>query len=191
MILKIEPQEYNETEWIRKQSNLRTRQISAKLDKINTAINAINTAYEDVVELYQKTAYEHDDLADIVLARIARKYGHIFDVWGVFISEDIIAVKGKFHTLIDCKVISDDKGFPFDRVEDNQKLAMRMFQKKCGELCYFALKLTDASVWLISMERIETLKGRGKKRLTEDEIRSQSWSLENWLEASHEWSKDI
>lgn len=93
MILKIEPQEYNETEWIRKQSNLRTRQISAKLDKINTAINAINTAYEDVVELYQKTAYEHDDLADIVLARIARKYGHIFDVWGVFISEDIIAVK--------------------------------------------------------------------------------------------------
>ena len=104
---------------------------------------------------------------------------------------DIIAVKGKFHTLIDCKVISDDKGFPFDRVEDNQKLAMRMFQKKCGELCYFALKLTDASVWLISMERIETLKGRGKKRLTEDEIRSQSWSLENWLEASHEWSKDI
>ena len=104
---------------------------------------------------------------------------------------DIIAVKGKFHTLIDCKVISGDKGFPFSRVEDNQKLAMRTFQRRCGELCYFALKLPDESVWMISMERIETLKGRGKKRLTEDEIRTQTWSLENWLEASHEWSKDI
>ena len=104
---------------------------------------------------------------------------------------DLIAVKGHFHTLIDCKVISGDKGFPFSRVEDNQKLAMRTFQRRCGELCYFALKLPDESVWMISMERIETLKGRGKKRLTEDEIRTQTWSLENWLEASHEWSKDI
>lgn len=104
---------------------------------------------------------------------------------------DIIAVKGKFHTLIDCKVISDSHGFPFERVEENQKYAMRMFQRKAGELCYFAMRLPDGSVWLVSLERIETLKGRGKKRLTEEEIRGQTWSIDSWLAASDEWGKDI
>ena len=94
MILKADPDEiYNEADWMRKQSTLKTRQISAKLDKINTHINAINSAFEDIVELYQKSMYEHDDLADVVLARIARKYEHIFDVWSVFIAEDIVAIK--------------------------------------------------------------------------------------------------
>ena len=94
MILKVDPDEiYNEADWMRKQSTLKTRQISAKLDKINTHINAINSACEDIVELYQKSMYEHDDLADVVLARIARKYEHIFDVWSVFIAEDIVAIK--------------------------------------------------------------------------------------------------
>ena len=94
MILKVDPDEiYNEADWMRKQSTLKTRQISAKLDKINTHINAINSAFEDIVELYQKSMYEHDDLADVVLARIARKYEHIFDVWSVFIAGDIVAIK--------------------------------------------------------------------------------------------------
>ena len=102
---------------------------------------------------------------------------------------DIVAIKGKFHTLIDCKVISDDKGFPFERIEENQKLAMRLFQKRCGELCYFALKLPDESVWLVSMERLETLRNRGNKKLTEDEIRKQTWSLENWLDSTDTWGE--
>lgn len=104
---------------------------------------------------------------------------------------DIIAVKGKYHTLIDCKVISDDKGFPFDRVEENQKYAMRMFQRKCGELCYFALKLPDDSIHMISLERIETLKSRGKKRLTEYDIQTQTWFYEKWAEASETWAEDV
>ena len=104
---------------------------------------------------------------------------------------DIIAVKGKFHTLIDCKVISDDKGFPFERVEENQRLAMKQFQRKSNDLCYFALKLPDESVWLVSMERIETLRGRGKKRLTDHEIRTETWSLHSWLGSSDTWAEDL
>lgn len=103
---------------------------------------------------------------------------------------DIIAVKGKYHTLIDCKVISDSNGFPFERVEENQKYAMRMFQRKCGELCYFALKMPDNEVRMVSLERIETLKGRGKKRLNDREIRDQTWTLEKWLESSDTWAED-
>lgn len=104
---------------------------------------------------------------------------------------DIIAVKGRYHTLIDCKVISDNKGFPFERVEDNQRLAMRMFQRKGGELCYFALKLPDESIWLVSLERIETLRGRGQKRLTTEQIHNSTWSLQAWLSSSDEWGQDI
>ena len=103
---------------------------------------------------------------------------------------DIIAVRGKWHTLIDCKVISDDKGFPFERVEENQKYAMRMFTRKANELCYFAFRLTDGTVWLVSLERIETLKGRGKKRLTDNEIRNQTWSLQKWIESSKIWAEN-
>ena len=95
---------------------------------------------------------------------------------------DIIAVIGHYHTLIDCKVISDDKGFSFERMEENQKSAMRMFHKKCSEPCYFALKLPDETVWMISMERLETQRNRGKRRLMDAEIREQAWSLDKWID---------
>ena len=107
---------------------------------------------------------------------------------------DIIAVKGKYHTLIDCKLVSDDKGFAFERVEENQKFAMRMFHRRCGELCYFALKVQLNGEWeirMVNLERIETLKSRGKKRLSMKDISDQTWSLEKWLDASDTWAEDI
>ena len=103
---------------------------------------------------------------------------------------DIIAVKGRYHTLIDCKVISDNKGFPFERIEDNQRFAMRTFQRRCGEMCYFALRLPDDTIWMTSLERLETMKNRGKSRITECEIRKETWPLERWLTASDAWAED-
>ena len=103
---------------------------------------------------------------------------------------DIIAVRGKFHTLIDCKVC-ENGFFAFERIEDNQRSAMKRFFNRCGELCYFALKLPDETMWMVSMERIETLKGRGKKRLTDKDIREQTWSMDNWIDSSDLWGKDI
>jgi len=104
---------------------------------------------------------------------------------------DIIAIKGKFHTLIDCKVISDNNGFTFDRVEENQKYAMRSFQRKGNDLCYFALRLPDGDVHMLALEKIENLKGYGKKRLTEAEIREKARSLKDWMELTTEWGRDI
>lgn len=104
---------------------------------------------------------------------------------------DIIAVRGAFHTLIDCKHIADDSGFPFSQIRENQRSAMKMFQKKCHEFCYFAFKLPDDTIWLITLERMDTLAGRGKTRLTDDEIRGgQAWSLEAWLDSSKTWAED-
>lgn len=103
---------------------------------------------------------------------------------------DIIAVKGKYHTLIDGKVVSDNEGFPFSRIEENQRSAMHMFTRRCGELCYFAIKLPDDTIWLVSLQRLETLESRGKKRLTDEDIRKQTWSLEDWIESSNVWAED-
>lgn len=104
---------------------------------------------------------------------------------------DIIAVKGKFHTLIDCKLVSDDNGFPFDRVEDNQKLAMRLFHRKCCEACYFALKLKDDTIRMVSLDKLETMKNRGRKRLSNKDINNEAWPLDRWLEASNDWAEDL
>ena len=111
---------------------------------------------------------------------------------------DIIAVKGRFHTLIDCKEVSDiADGFPFSRVEENQRLAMKMFTKRCGELCYFALKLPVeegedplSNIRIISMSRIETLEGRAHKRITPKMMETETWKLEDWLESASVWGKD-
>ena len=104
---------------------------------------------------------------------------------------DIIAVKGKYHTLIDCKVISDDKGFPFERIEENQKYAMRMFHRKCCESCYFALRIPDGSIWMISPEKMDTMKNRGRKRLSDRDIHNEAWPLDRWLDASDTWAEDV
>lgn len=104
---------------------------------------------------------------------------------------DIIAIKGKYHTLIDCKVISDENGFPFERVEENQKYAMRMFHRRCSESCYFAMKLPDGEIRLITLDRIEVLKSRGKKRLSDRDIRENAWPIDRWLAASETWAEDL
>lgn len=102
---------------------------------------------------------------------------------------DIIAVKGKFHTLIDCKVC-DNGFFAFERIEENQKMAMKTFTRKGKELCYFALKLPDESIRMVCLSRCETLKGRGLKRISEKEMSVQTWALEEWLKSADVWGQD-
>ena len=104
---------------------------------------------------------------------------------------DIIAVKGKYHTLIDCKVISDHDGFPLSRVEENQRLAMKRFMERGGECGWFALKLPDGTVWMVSITTIGFMEKQGVKSIPEKLIREKLWSVEEWLKAADEWSKDI
>ena len=102
---------------------------------------------------------------------------------------DIIAVKGKFHTLIDCKVC-DGGFFSFDRIEDNQRSAMKTFFRKGGELSYFALKLPDESIRMVSLEPADTIKNRGKNRISAEDMTKETWNIEDWLESSDTWAED-
>lgn len=104
---------------------------------------------------------------------------------------DIIAVKGKFHTLIDAKEISDEKkGFPFTRIEENQRFSMSMFWKRCGEMCYFALKLPSGQIRMISYTRIKMLEGKGYKSITMRMMDEETMSIDKWLECCNAWAEE-
>ena len=113
---------------------------------------------------------------------------------------DIIAVKGKFHTLIDGKVVSDaSEGFPFKNIRENQRTAMRMFTRRSGELCYFAIRLPNGkdeleppydNIRLISLSRIEVLEGRGHKSITQKMMETETFILKDWLDYSKVWAED-
>lgn len=104
---------------------------------------------------------------------------------------DIIAVKGKFHTLIDCKVISDpSKGFPFSHVEYNQRLAMDAFSKKGKEPCFFALKFPNADIRILGYGAIKTLEERGYKSVTQKMMEYETWSFDEWLACVNVWAED-
>lgn len=112
---------------------------------------------------------------------------------------DIVAVMGKFHTLIDGKVVSDaSEGFPFKNIRENQRTAMRLFTKRCSELCYFAIRLPNGSdkleppydnVRMISLSRIEVLEGRGHKSITPKMMETETFMLTDWLESSKTWAE--
>ena len=102
---------------------------------------------------------------------------------------DIIAIRGRFHTLIDCKVC-DNGYFSFDRIEENQRLAMKSFFKKAGELSYFALKLPSGEIRMVSMERCTTIKNRGKKRISAEDMSKETWHIDSWIDSSKVWSED-
>lgn len=94
---------------------------------------------------------------------------------------DIIAVKGDFHCLIDCKEVSTKKGFVLSRVEENQRLAMRKFEI-CGKHAgLFAVKYPEAGVRMISMNAILTAEANGMKAIS-DVLAGQLMSAEEWAE---------
>lgn len=96
---------------------------------------------------------------------------------------DVIAVKGRFHALIDCKVVSTVRGFTFSRVEDNQRTAMTLFEQCGQEDGWFAIKLPNGKIEMLSLWQIENYELNGRKSLNTQELDSGKFtiSLDAWL----------
>ena len=96
---------------------------------------------------------------------------------------DIIAVKGRYTALIDCKVISTKRGFPFYRVEDNQLTAMEQFLKITKEPGWFAIRLDDGEIRMLGEDEIAWALLGGENSFSQEELRSdKTMSLTDWLE---------
>ncbi len=91
---------------------------------------------------------------------------------------DIIAVKNKKAYLIDAKVCSS-RGFPLSRVEDNQDLAMDLWNDKGNGQGWFALKLKD-QIYMIPHFCIKSYMVR-QPSLSNAEIVTLGKPLEKWV----------
>ena len=91
---------------------------------------------------------------------------------------DIIAVKNKTAYLIDAKVCSDNT-FPLSRVEENQDLAMELWQDCGNGLGWFALK-TDYGIYMLSHYCIKAYKNQ-QSSLSSKEIIELGLPIEKWV----------
>ena len=93
---------------------------------------------------------------------------------------DIIAVRNKQAYLIDAKVVSSIRGFALSRVEDNQDLAMDLWNSKGNGQGWFAFKLPNEEIYMIPHFTIKALMV-SQSTLSIAEIFQIGKSLEKWV----------
>ena len=94
---------------------------------------------------------------------------------------DIIAVKGDYHCLIDCKEVSTKAGFVLSRVEENQRLAMKKFAERGGHIGWFAVKFPDGDIRMISIVSVLFGEAQGIKAISKL-VSEQFMTAEEWTE---------
>jgi Holliday junction resolvase len=93
---------------------------------------------------------------------------------------DILAVRNKLAYLIDAKVCSN-KGFALSRVEDNQELAMSLWNDRGNGQGWFALKVPTGEIYMIPHFCIQAHK-RIKSSLSFAEIHDLGKPLGKWVD---------
>lgn len=92
---------------------------------------------------------------------------------------DVIAVKDSVAVLIDCKVCTNNR-FPLSRIECNQEGAMTLWKARGNVYCYFAMKLADGSIYMVSFDDLCLRQLHGKGSITKKEFFQYS-TFEEWV----------
>ena len=95
---------------------------------------------------------------------------------------DIICCKGLYSALIDAKLRSTEGGFPLRRVEENQRYAMKRFTDRTGNACWFAVKLADGEIHMISSLFVFDMIQHDRSAISEDFIRGYTMTFDKWLD---------
>lgn len=93
---------------------------------------------------------------------------------------DVIAVKNGKAYLIDCKVCSTDKGFALNRMEENQDLAMNLWNECGNGQGWFAMKLPTDDIIMLPHFCIKAHK-QMKSHMSPAEIFEMGKPLEKWV----------
>ena len=93
---------------------------------------------------------------------------------------DIIAVRNKIAYLIDAKVCSS-KGFALSRIEENQELAMTLWEERGNGQGWFAIKMPTEEIYMIPHISIKDHK-RFHSTLSFSEIHEFGKPLGKWVE---------
>lgn len=89
---------------------------------------------------------------------------------------DVIAVRNGVPFLIDCKVCSGNS-FALSRIEENQRLAMRLWSECNNGEGWFAVKF-ESNIYMVTLGRLDSLTS---KRLSEDFFEKFTLTLAEWL----------
>lgn len=95
---------------------------------------------------------------------------------------DIVIANKKFATIIDAKVCHSDR-FVFDRMEDNQILAMTRWLDTVGTMPYFIIKFAKTEkVYMCEYVTLSIMENRLKKEsMNESEIAEYFPTLGEWI----------
>lgn len=93
---------------------------------------------------------------------------------------DVIAVRNKQAYLIDAKVVSTSRGFALSRVEENQDLAMDLWNGKGNGQGWFAFKLPTDEIYMLPHICVKALMV-SQSTLSVIEIFQMGKSLEKWV----------
>ena len=92
---------------------------------------------------------------------------------------DVIAAKNNIAVLIDCKVCENNR-FPLSRIEGNQEGAMTLWEARGNAYCYFAMKLANGEIYMVSFDDLCLRELYGQGSITEKEFPSFQ-TLDQWI----------
>ena len=93
---------------------------------------------------------------------------------------DVLAARNGQAYLIDCKVCSTDKGFDLRRVEENQELAMNLWEECGNGQGWFAMKLPTGDIFMLPHVVIKAW-SHTHSNLTPAEIFETGKPIEKWV----------
>jgi len=94
---------------------------------------------------------------------------------------DVIIARRCRTYPVDCKVCKNDK-FDTRRIEDNQKLAMTKWRKCGNNMGWFALKLSNGDIYMVSHRAIEEFRCVTERKIMNvEDMAKNGWLLERWL----------
>ena len=93
---------------------------------------------------------------------------------------DLLAVRNGKSYLIDCKVCSTDKGFDLKRVEENQDLAMTLWEECGNGQGWFAMKLPTGDIFMLPHFCVKAHMNM-KSHMSPGEIFEMGKSIEKWV----------
>ena len=93
---------------------------------------------------------------------------------------DVLAVRNERAYLIDCKVCSTNKGFDLSRMEENQDLAMTLWEECGNGQGWFAMKLPTGDIFMLPHFCVKAHKNM-KSHMSPGEIFEMGKSIEKWV----------
>lgn len=97
---------------------------------------------------------------------------------------DVIAVKNDVAMLIDCKVCSNNR-FALSRIEENQEMAMTLWEQRGNTQCYFAIKVSSGVIYMVHFDDLCMQRLHGTGSIAEKDM-GQFPTFQEWVEVS-EW----